>query len=133
MGSVAPLAMCIASIILVSLVMWGERILIRGDDSSFVDVGNDCCPVISVSVGGSYADLSGDYQLKENRSSKPEEVCLNGCVYAKDGLPSYGEFCFKGEIVRGVMYNARLKLQRMALLPLLPQHQLLQQYKLPQR
>eukprot|EP00091_Calanus_sinicus_P003943 TRINITY_DN14120_c0_g1_i1.p1 TRINITY_DN14120_c0_g1~~TRINITY_DN14120_c0_g1_i1.p1 ORF type:complete len:280 (-),score=81.52 TRINITY_DN14120_c0_g1_i1:176-1015(-) len=101
MGSVAPVAMGITSILLAYLIMGGERTLIRGDDSSFVDGGNDCCSVIAVSVGGSYAELSGDYELKENRTSKPEEVCLNGCVYTKYGLPSYDEFCFKGESVAG--------------------------------
>ena len=90
----APLAMDITSILLVSLIMGGERILIRGQDS-FVDGGNACCLSISVSVGGSYANLTGDYQYKEDKGFKPEEVCVNGCVYTKVGSPSTVEYCFK--------------------------------------
>ena len=92
--------MDITSILLVSLIMGGERILIRGD-ATFGESGDDCCLSISVSVGGSFANLTGDYQYKRDAGSKPEEVCVNGCVYTKDGLSSTREFCFKDETVAG--------------------------------
>ena len=92
--------MGITSILLVSLIMGGERILIRGDPT-FGESGNDCCLFIEVSVGGSYANLTGDYQYKRDAGSKQEEVCVNGCVYTKDGLPSTREFCFKDESLAG--------------------------------
>ena len=93
--------MDITSILLVSVIMGGERILIRGQDATFGESGNDCCLFIEVSVGGSYANLTGDYQYKRKEGDKLEEVCVNGCVYTKDGLPSTVEFCFKGESVAG--------------------------------
>ena len=91
--------MDITSILLVSLIIGGERILIRGQDAT---IDNDCCLSIAVSVGGAYANLTGDYQYKRDAGSKPEEVCVNGCIYTKDGLSSTREFCFKGDSVAGV-------------------------------
>ena len=93
--------MDITSILLVALIMGGERILIRGQDPTLGEGGSACCLSISVSVVGSYADLNGDYQLKRDAVSKPEEVCVNGCVYTKDGSPSIEEYCFKSESAPG--------------------------------
>ena len=87
--------MGITGILLVALILGGERILFRGQDTTIGD--NDCCLSISFSVGGSYADLAGEYQLKEDAGSKPEEVCVNGCIYTKVGSPSTDEYCFKSE------------------------------------
>ena len=98
--------MDITSILLVPLIMGGERILIRGD--TFGESDNDCCLSIAVSVGGSYANLTGDYQYKRDAGSKPEEVCLNGCVYTKDGLSSTREFCFKDETVAGANVQCKV-------------------------
>ena len=89
--------MGITGILLVSLILGGERILFRGQDTTIGESGSDCCPSISVSVGGSYANLTGDYQYKRDAGSKPEEVCVNGCVYTKVGSPSTDEYCFKSE------------------------------------
>ena len=90
--------MGIIGILLVSLIISGERILIRGQDAT---IGNNCCLSIAVSVGGSYANLTGDYQYKRDAGSKREEVCVNGCVYTKDGSPSVEEYCFKSESAPG--------------------------------
>ena len=100
--------MGITSILLVSLIIGGERILIRGDPT-LGESGNDCCLSIAVSVGGSYANFTGDYQYKRKEGDKPEEVCVNGCVYTKDGLPSTVEFCFKGKSVAGANVQCQVR------------------------
>ena len=89
--------MGIIGILLVSLIIGGERILFRGQDTTTGEGGNDCCVSIAVSLEGSYANLAGDYQLKEDAGPKPEEVCINGCIYTKYGSPSTDEYCFKSE------------------------------------
>ena len=94
--------MGIIGILLVSLIIGGERILFRGQETTIGEGGNDCCLSIAVSLEGSYANLAGDYQLKEDAGSKPEEVCINGCIYTKDGSPSTDEYCFKSENVVGL-------------------------------
>jgi hypothetical protein len=78
----------------------GEDTLVRRQGPIGED-GNDCCLSIAVSVGGSYANLTGEYQLKLFIGSKPHEVCINGCIYIKDGSPSTDEYCFKYESVTG--------------------------------
>ena len=89
--------MGITGILLVALILGGERILFRGQDTYTGEGGNDCCLSIAVILEGSYAHLAGDYQLKEDTGSKPEEVCVNGCIYTKVGSPSTDEYCFKSE------------------------------------
>ena len=59
------------------------------------DGGNDCCLFVTVNVGGVNADLDGEYNLKTKEDLKPEEPCLNGCIYTKAGSPSTEEYCFK--------------------------------------
>ena len=78
----------------------GERTLVRRQ-GPIGEVGNDCCLSMAVSVGGSYANLTGEYQLTKIVGYKPHEVCINGCIYKKDGSPSTDEFCFKSESVAG--------------------------------
>ena len=56
--------------------------------------GSACCPLITVSVGGPY---DGEYKLKEEKSSKPENVCVNGCVYTKEGSPATEKYCFRAD------------------------------------
>ena len=102
--------MGITSILLVSLIIGGERILIRGQDAT---IDNDCCLSIAVSVGGAYANLTGDYQYKRDAGSKPEEVCVNGCIYTKAGSPSTEEYCFKYENDAGG--NVQCKVRKMLL------------------
>merc|ERR1711915_8911 len=53
----------------------------------------DCCPSITVTGLTSNQNLNGEYILKTRLSSKPEEVCLNGCIYTKKD--DTDEFCFK--------------------------------------
>ena len=95
------MAMDITSILLVSLIIGGERILIRGENPTLGESGNDCCLSIAVSVGGLYDNFTGDYQFKRKEGSKPEEVCINGCVYTKVGEPLTKEFCFKADSSAG--------------------------------
>ena len=45
--------------------MGGERILIRGQDATFGESGNDCCLSIVISVGGSYTNLTGTQEQLE--------------------------------------------------------------------
>ena len=89
--------MGITGILLVFLIFAGERILFRAQESYIGERGYDCCLSIAVSFEGSYSNLTGDYQLKEDAGSKPEEVCINCCIYTIDGSPSTDEYCFKSE------------------------------------
>jgi len=52
-----------------------------------------CCPLITVNSDKVEKNLNGDYSLKKKQSSKPDEICINGCVYAKPKEPE-NEFCF---------------------------------------
>merc|ERR1711915_368651 len=53
----------------------------------------DCCPSITVSGLETNQDLNGEYILKTKLNSKPDEVCLNGCIYMKKD--DKDEFCFR--------------------------------------
>ena len=59
------------------------------------DGDKDCCPLLTVNVGGVNADLDGQYKLKAMQNFKPEEPCLNGCIYTKEGALATEEYCFK--------------------------------------
>jgi len=52
-----------------------------------------CCPLITVNSDKVEKNLNGDYALKKKQISKPEEICINGCVYVKQKEPEK-EFCF---------------------------------------
>merc|ERR1719369_1950720 len=52
-----------------------------------------CCPVITVNSDKVDTNLNGDYTLKKKQSSKPDEICINGCVYIQPKEPE-NEFCF---------------------------------------
>ena len=54
---------------------------------------DDCCPFITVNVGGVYQDLDGEYTLKTKQDSKPDAMCLNSCIYSKKDDPD--DFCFR--------------------------------------
>ena len=101
--------MGITGILFVTLIFAGERILFRAQESYIGERGNDCCLSIAVSFEGSYSNLTGDYQLKEDAGSKPEEVCINGCIYTKDGSPSTDEYCFKSENVVGLDVECKVR------------------------
>merc|ERR1711915_989099 len=53
----------------------------------------DCCPSITVSGLETNQDLNGEYILKTKVNSKPDKVCLNGCIYMKKD--DKDEFCFR--------------------------------------
>merc|ERR1711915_642405 len=53
----------------------------------------DCCPSITVSGLQTNQDLNGEYILKTKLNFKPEEACLNGCIYTKKDDKE--EYCFK--------------------------------------
>ena len=89
--------MGIRVILLVVVLLRGERGLIQGQGVVGGEGDDDCCPFITVNVGGSYANLNGDYTLIQNKESKPEEVCINGCIYTKVGSPLTKAFCFKAD------------------------------------
>ena len=93
--------MGIRVILLVVVLLRGERGLIQGQGAVGGEGDDDCCPFITVNVGGSYANLNGDYKLIHNKESKPEEVCINGCIYTKEGSPSTKEYCFKADSLAG--------------------------------
>ena len=94
--------MAIRLILLVSvLILRGERDHIRGEATISEEGGNYCCPFITVKVGGSNANLNGEYKLKVNTGSKPEDICIDGCIYTKEGSPFIKEYCFIADSVAG--------------------------------
>ena len=80
------------SVLLVSVLL---RWSVEGQGPIGGDGGSACCPLITVSVGGANANFDGEYKLKEEKSSKPDTVCVNGCVYTKEGSPASDEYCFR--------------------------------------
>ena len=75
---------------LVSVILAGHRSSVQLQGES----DNDCCPVITVrNLEVSKANLEGEYKLKVKKDPKPEDVCVDGCIYTKDGSPD--EYCFK--------------------------------------
>jgi hypothetical protein len=74
-------------------ILRGERDLIRGEETTSEEGVSYCCPFITVNVGGSNANLSGEYKLKVNTGFKPEDICIDGCIYTKKGSP-FKEYCF---------------------------------------
>ena len=88
-------------ILLVAFILRGKRGLISGQGPIGGDEGNDCCPFITVNVGGSHANLNGEYTLIDKAGSKPDVVCINGCIYTKDGSPSTDEYCFRVDSLAG--------------------------------
>ena len=81
--------MWVTAILLGTLIVQGERGLIRGGDD-----GSGCCPILTVKVGSYNGDLDGEYKLVDKLASTPGEVCINDCIYTKEGSPSSDEFCF---------------------------------------
>ena len=94
--------MGITVFLLLALILRGEKGLITGQGPVGGDDLNDCCPFITVDVGGDNTHLDGDYNLKEKKVDNPEpEVCINGCIYTKDGSSSTAEYCFKTDNAAG--------------------------------
>merc|ERR1719427_1928451 len=53
----------------------------------------DYCQTKVVTGAPSGSGLDGTYELKEDEKTKPEEACLDGCVYTRGGE----EYCFRSE------------------------------------
>ena len=52
---------------------------------------DDCCPVKTVrDAHGEDSKLNGVYILKTKEDSKPDPLCIDGCVYMRDSE----EYCF---------------------------------------
>ena len=81
--------------LLVAFTLKEELQIVKGQGPIGGEGGNDCCLFITVNVGGDNTNLNGEYNLKENKGSKPEDVCVNSCVYTKEGSPATTEYCFK--------------------------------------
>ena len=79
-------------VLLVSVLL---RWSVEGQGPIGGDGGTACCPLITVSVGGLNANYDGEYSLKEEKISRPDAVCVNGCVYTKAGSPASDEYCFR--------------------------------------
>ena len=75
-----------------------------GEDGSF------CCPLISVDAQteAGLEHMSGEYSLKEDKVEKPEDVCVNGCIYTKDGSPATEHYCFRQQDIPGVNLECRV-------------------------
>ena len=41
-------------------------------------------------VNSANPELNGEYLLQGEEEEKPEEICVDGCIYTKDG----DEYCF---------------------------------------
>ena len=82
---------------------------IGGDGSA------NCCPIITVNADDNNQELSGKYKLKIKQESKPNEVCINGCIYTKQDDPDEYEYCFKMENI----YPAVVKCEVMKSLSML--------------
>ena len=52
---------------------------------------DDCCPIRTVRDAlGEDSKLNGVYTLKTKEASKPDPICLDGCIYTRDDE----EYCF---------------------------------------
>ena len=80
--------------LLVAFILKGDLQSVKGQGAIGGEGDNDCCPFITVNVGGDNANLNGEYNLKDKKGSKPEDVCINGCVYTQEGSPATDEYCF---------------------------------------
>ena len=84
--------MVLASILCVQLLYLGFT---GGQDPIGGEDGSNCCPLISVQGDIQDANLVGQYSLKYKQGFKPEDVCINGCIYIKRGSSSSAEYCFR--------------------------------------
>ena len=52
---------------------------------------DECCPIKTVRDAlGEDSKLNGVYILKTRMESKPDAICIDGCVYTRDNE----EYCF---------------------------------------
>ena len=62
-------------------------------------MSGECCPVRVISGMG---DLDDVYTLKVEVADKPEEICVDGCVYTRSNASNAGEeYCFKNQQSEG--------------------------------
>ena len=88
-------------ILLVAFILRGERGLISGQ-GPIGGVGDDeCCRFITVNVEAPNAELNGEYTYTNKEDDPRDDVCINGCIYNKDGSPSTDEYCFRSDNAAG--------------------------------
>merc|ERR1711962_1375576 len=69
----------------------------------FTPEGHSCCQFVVVEdAAGEYIGLNGNYILKvDTAGDLPDPICLDGCVYTKQGAPTEEEYCFREETTAG--------------------------------
>merc|ERR550519_2888729 len=68
----------------------------------FTPEGHSCCQFVVVEDAvGEYIGLNGDYTLKMDSLDLPDPICLDGCIYTKQGGPPEDEYCFREEASAG--------------------------------
>merc|ERR1711936_13901 len=68
----------------------------------FTPEGHSCCQFVVVEDAvGEYIGLNGDYTLKMDTGDLPDPVCLDGCIYTKQGGAPEDEYCFREEATAG--------------------------------
>merc|ERR1711962_398895 len=69
----------------------------------FTPEGHSCCQFVVVEdAAGEYIGLNGNYILKvDTAGDLPDPICLDGCVYTKQGAPTEEEYCFREETTSG--------------------------------
>merc|ERR1740131_575610 len=60
--------------------------------------GEFCCSTQVVTGRG---DLDGTYELLESKNEKPEDICLDGCIYTKVSGSPEDKYCFKSAVGSG--------------------------------
>merc|ERR550519_2097626 len=68
----------------------------------FTPEGHSCCQFVAVEDAvGEYIGLNGDYTLKMDSLDLPDPICLDGCIYTKQGGAPEDEYCFREEATAG--------------------------------
>merc|ERR1711962_775735 len=69
----------------------------------FTPEGHSCCQFVVVEdAAGEYIGLNGNYILKvDTAGDLPDPICLDGCVYTRQGAPTEEEYCFREETTAG--------------------------------
>merc|ERR1712142_673939 len=85
-----------------SLNMRGLILILPWLLQSFIFVqGQECCKIKMVQGMG---ELDGAYTLKEEVGEKPEDVCVDGCIYSRLNSTNVDdEYCFKREDSSGTL------------------------------
>merc|ERR1719211_709109 len=76
--------------------MVSPHIILLGLLSLAARAKGECCPVRVIS------GLGDVYTLKVEVADKPEEICVDGCVYTRSNASNAGEeYCFKNQQSEG--------------------------------